>query len=116
MTQQPREDDAFRQLEALVGQALQGVFLTPDPALVAQLDQELPAAWTQPPEPELDPYRDQFTTEELDRFLTMPVEMPEGDLDRLAQEAINGLDLETVFKDEQGPQRMPLDLDHDLER
>ncbi len=109
MIQRPRDDDELQQLEASVKEALNTFALAPDPAEVRQLDQQLPQEWTQ----FLDPQRDAFMAEELQQFLDAPLDLPpEQELDQLAHEALEGLDLDALLTDDLPPRLGPeLDLD-----
>lgn len=87
MTQPFGEHDEVQR----VREGLGDISLEPDQEEVRQIDQELPAEWTQ----ELD--QAEFTPEQLQQYLDMPLELPpEEELDRLFNEAIEGLDLDEL--------------------
>jgi hypothetical protein len=98
----------FEQLETEV-QAMkwENVSLEPDPADVERFDQELPQEWTTLAEPERDT---EYTSEELQDLLNSNLDIPEGDIDQNARQALNELtiDLDTLA------QERDLDLDIDL--
>ncbi len=83
------------------------VSLEPDPAEVQQLDQELPAEWTQTLEPE-----EEYTPDELADLLHADLDIPEGDIDQNAQQALNELELD---RDALAQER-DLDLDLDVQQ
>jgi type VI protein secretion system component VasK len=115
MTQYPRNNDPYQQIEQQAREAMKGVSLEPNPQEAQQLDQELPQEWTQLLETELDPYRDEFTPKELEQFLDAPLDLsPEQERAQLAQEAIEDVDLE-MFKQDV-PQIEPPEPELDIER
>jgi hypothetical protein len=87
-----RDAQEFEQLEMDVhAMQWEHVSLEPDPADVQRADQELPAEWTQTLEPEHDT---EYTPDELDDLLHSDVELPEGDIDANAEQALDQLDID----------------------
>ncbi len=116
------DDLTVSQVEETIRTSLERepVSLEPDAREVAELEQHLPAAWLQ----ELEPGRSEYTAEELQHLLEQPVELPEGNIDELAREAIreSNIDLKAIFDElpdlsqEQLPEIHPPDYDHDFGR
>lgn len=105
--------------EEQVREALQEqhVSLEPDLEETERLDREVPQEWTQLQEPELDPYRDEFTPEELQAFIDAPVDVPpEPELDRLTQEATQDLNIDALFTGELPRQQPEPERDLDFDR
>ena len=77
-----------REIEQQIARDLEEnpISFAPDSREVEQLDQELPEAWTQIIEQEQE-----YTPEELGIFLNTEPEIPEGDIDVNAQQALNEL-------------------------
>jgi len=106
--------DELHALEATV-QAMhwERVSLSPSPTEVQALDQQLPAEWLQPLEREA-----LFTQEEWDTLLDAPLDIPEGDIDENARQAIKelGLDIQAVIQELDHAPAMDLeDLGHDFD-
>jgi hypothetical protein len=101
------DPEDLQQLETDV-QAMEweNVSLEPDPAEVQQLDQELPAEWTQTIE------REEYTPEELDDLLHTDLDIPEGDIDQNADQALDELDIDL----DAIAQEHDLDLEIDLDQ
>jgi hypothetical protein len=116
------DDPTIFQIEDTIRASLEQepVSLEPDAQEVAELEQHLPAAWLQEPGPE----RSEYTPEELQHLLEQPVELPEGDIDELAREAIreSNIDVKAIFDElpdlsqEQLPEIHQPDHDHDFGR
>src|SRR6266567_9521167 len=100
----------LEQLETDVqGMQWENVSLEPDTADVQQLDQELPAEWTTLAEqPERE---EEYTPEELADLLDTEPELPEGDIDQNADQALQELDLDL----QEIAQERDLDLDIDID-
>jgi hypothetical protein len=115
-------DPTVSQIEEMMRASLEQepISLEPDAQEVAELEQQLPAAWLR----QLEPERSEYTPEELQRLLEQPVELPEGDIDELARETIrkSHIDLKAIFDElpdlsqEQLPELHPRDYDHDFGR
>jgi hypothetical protein len=116
------DDLTISQIEDAIRASLEQepVSLEPDVQEVAELEQQIPAAWLQ----ELEPERSEYTPEELQRLLEQPVELPEGNIDELAREAIRefNIDVKAIFDElpdlsqEPLPELHPRDYDHDFDR
>jgi hypothetical protein len=116
------DDPTVSQIEEAIRASLERepVSLEPDAQEVAELEQQLPAEWLR----ELEPERSEYTPEELQRLLEQPVELPEGNIDELAREAIreSNIDLKALFDElpdlsqEPFPEIQPPDHDHDFGR
>ena len=87
------------------------VSLSPSPEEVAALDQQLPADWLQLLEQE-----PQFSKEALEDLLRAPLDIPEGDIDANARQALRELDIdvEAIIRelDHEPPLDIPKDVDH----
>ncbi|QBD80457.1 hypothetical protein EPA93_32590 [Ktedonosporobacter rubrisoli] len=86
------------------------VTLSPSQAEVQALDQQVPPEWLQPLE------RD-FSQEEVQALLQAPLEIPEGDIEENARQALNelGVDVQEIMQElDQAPTlEVPSDLDPD---
>jgi hypothetical protein len=100
----------IKQLETEI-QAIEweNVSLEPDPTEVERLDQELPTEWTHTLEPELDA---EYTPDELDDLLNSDLDIPPGDIDQNAQDALQELDIDL----DAIAQERDLDIDIDIEQ
>ncbi len=107
----------IRNLEQQIAQSLQEkpISLVPNPIEVQQFDQELPEAWTQILETEQE-----YTPEELQAFLQTELEIPEGDIDVNAQQALNelhqegGIDFDTIIHETSEAPDIDLEYDQDV--
>jgi hypothetical protein len=116
------DDPTISQIEEAIRASLEQepVSLEPDAQEVAELEQHIPAAWLQ----DLVPERSEYTPEELQRLLEQPLDLPEGNIDELAREAIreSNIDVKAIFDElpdlsqEQLPEIYPHDNDHDFDR
>jgi hypothetical protein len=116
------DDPTVSQIEDAIRASLEQepVSLEPDAQEVAKLEQQLPAEWLR----QLEPERSEYTPEELQHLLEQPVELPEGNIDELAREAIreSHIDVKAIFDElpdlsqEQLPDLHSHDDDHDFDR
>lgn len=85
----PQEQQTLEQLESDV-QAMQWeqVNLAPDAASLEEIEQGLPDEWTQ-----LEAEQG-FTQEELQSFLDAEIDIPEGDIDQNAEQALQELEID----------------------
>ena len=83
------QQQALDQLESDV-QAMQWeeVSLDPNTTSWEEIEKDLPAEWTT----ELD-LREEYSQEELAELLDRPIDVPEGDIDENAEQALQELDI-----------------------
>lgn len=110
-----KAQEALVQLEATL-QAMQWdeVSLSPDTAFFQAIEQGLPGEWTR------HMAEREFTPEELEALLHAPIDVPEGDIDQNALQALQELDIdvEKIFAEldtELDRDQAPLAQDHDVD-
>jgi hypothetical protein len=106
------QEQTLEQLEAHVAaMEWQQVSLDPDAALWKEIEQDLPAEWTQ-----LE-LREEYSQEELAAFLDAEIDVPPGDIDRNAQEALQSfdIDLEAIIQERDTELDVDREPEHDFD-
>jgi hypothetical protein len=84
------QDEDLQALETTVrAMEWETVSFEPSQAEVQALDQQLPAEWVQPLEQEAE-----FSQDELQALMDAPLDVPEGDIDKNAHQALSELDVD----------------------